>query len=29
MAAIEAGWIQGEIEDAAFRYQQEVEGGAG
>jgi methylmalonyl-CoA mutase N-terminal domain/subunit len=27
VAAIEAGWIQGEIEDAAFRYQQEVEGG--
>ena len=27
MAAIERGWVQGEIEDAAFRYQQEVESG--
>ena len=27
MAAIEAGWVQGEIEAAAFRHQQEVESG--
>ena len=27
VAAIEAGWIQGEIEAAAFRHQQEVESG--
>jgi len=27
VAAIEAGWVQGEIEDAAFRYQREVESG--
>ena len=27
VAAIERGFVQGEIEDAAFRYQQEVEGG--
>jgi methylmalonyl-CoA mutase N-terminal domain/subunit len=27
VAAIEAGWVQGEIEASAFRYQQEVESG--
>ena len=27
VAAIEAGWVQGEIEAAAFRHQQEVESG--
>jgi methylmalonyl-CoA mutase N-terminal domain/subunit len=27
VAAVEAGWIQGEIEEAAFRHQREVESG--
>jgi methylmalonyl-CoA mutase, N-terminal domain len=28
VAAVESGWVQGEIEDSAFRHQQEVESGA-
>jgi methylmalonyl-CoA mutase, N-terminal domain len=27
VAAVERGWVQGEIEEAAFRYQQQVESG--